>query len=504
MPAAPDAMLLTYKYRLNPNERQHRALERILEQQRQLYNAALEERILAWAKGRSISEVDQSRALTQIRADDPAFAGVQRRIQRATLKRLDRSYKAFFRRAKAGAGASSGFPKFKGREHFDGFAFDAFAQITLSEPGPRWGLAGTDETGMRPQRSRTQRLRFAGMPGGLRVFIDRPLPSVADPETGELRTVIKGVWFKRDGARWYVGFQVQVPVRADRAGLGGGEIGVDWGTSVLAALSTGETVANPCHGEALQGDLTRAQRAVARKKKGSRSRRKARRHLQAVQRRIASRRRTAMDKLSKRLVTHWRLVATEKIAAKSLIDAERPGETLPEFVKTRRNRELADAAPFQLRQMIAYKARLMRAEVVEIDPAAKLADGTRAQPTQRCSMCGRLHFKELTEDHVCTTPGPHLGMRLARKVNAARVVLSLAREGYGNSSLAEDHGGGPVPGGLDGGSDAGAARNVRDGARRLGNTEGERSPTGRRPERDPFMLDARRRMRARFRRVSGW
>ena len=85
-------MLLTYKYRLNPEKRQHRALEAILEQQRQLYNAALEERIEAYRRcGRTISDVDQSRSLTIIRADDPSFAGVQRRIQRATLKRLDRA-----------------------------------------------------------------------------------------------------------------------------------------------------------------------------------------------------------------------------------------------------------------------------------------------------------------------------------------------------------------------------------------------------------------------------
>jgi len=41
--AAP--MLLTYKYRLNPERRQHRAQERILECDRQLYIAALTERI---------------------------------------------------------------------------------------------------------------------------------------------------------------------------------------------------------------------------------------------------------------------------------------------------------------------------------------------------------------------------------------------------------------------------------------------------------------------------
>lgn len=487
-------MLLTYKYRLNPERRQHRALERILEQQRQLYNAALEERILAWAKGRSITEYDQSRSLTQIRADDPAFSSVQRRIQRGTLKRLDLAYKAFFRRAKAGAGAASGFPRFKGREHFDGFSFDSFAQITFDGGG----------------------VRFAGMPGKLRMSVDRPLPIATDPKTGELRSIIKGVWFKRIGARWFIGFQAETPVTEDRRGLGKGEIGVDWGTSVLAALSSGETVANQRPAEALAQDVARAQRAVARKKRGSRSRLKARRHLAALQRRVANRRRTSMDKLSKRLVTHWRMVATEKIAAKDLVDAERPGEMVPEFVKTRRNRELADAAPYMLSQMIAYKAQRFGAQRIEIDPAAKLADGLAAQPTQRCSFCGRLHFKEMTEDHVCTAPGPYQGLRLPRKVNAARVLLSLARAGYGiapsgrlpagQSDGVSNNGGGPVPGGLDGGMNSAAARNARTGARRLGNTEGERSPTGRRSTKDlPIAADGSvRDAKARPPRSSGW
>lgn len=482
-------MLLTYKYRLNPERRQYRALERILEQQRQLYNGALEERIACYEKtGRSISEVEQSRSLTVIRADDEAFANVQRRIQRATLKRLDRSYKAFFRRAKAGHGAASGFPKFKGREHFDGFAFDAFAQITLADGG----------------------LRFAGMPGKMRVYLDRPLPEVIDPETGELRTVIKGVWFKRDGLRlirrqiaglpnavvvtganrWYVGLQCETPIKADRKGCGTAAVGVDWGTSVLAALSTGETISNPRHGEALADDLTRAQRKVARARKGSKGRLKARRQLQAVQRKTANRRRNTMDKVSKRLVTHFGTIASEVVEARKMMDAERPGETLPEHVKRRRNREALDAAPYLLRQMTGYKARLYAARHVEIDPRAKTSraasDGLALQPTQRCSYCGGLHFKELTDvEHVCTAPGPHWSMRLPRKVNAAKVILQAASGRFGIEipSLADGDRGGPVPGGLSGGDTV--VRNGRTGARRPGNTEVERSAPGRRSRKEP-------------------
>ncbi len=89
-------MLLTYKYRLNPEKRQHLALERILEQQRQLYNAALEERIEAYRRcGRTISEFDQSRSLTIIRADDPAFPFVAPDTNASTCVDSDKHWPVF-------------------------------------------------------------------------------------------------------------------------------------------------------------------------------------------------------------------------------------------------------------------------------------------------------------------------------------------------------------------------------------------------------------------------
>src|SRR5687768_3217654 len=45
-----EPMILTYKYRLLPTKRQHTALARILEDQRHLYNAALQERIDCYRK----------------------------------------------------------------------------------------------------------------------------------------------------------------------------------------------------------------------------------------------------------------------------------------------------------------------------------------------------------------------------------------------------------------------------------------------------------------------
>jgi putative transposase len=46
-------MFLSFQYGLRPTRAQHRALDAILEGQRLLYNAALQERIEAWRKART-------------------------------------------------------------------------------------------------------------------------------------------------------------------------------------------------------------------------------------------------------------------------------------------------------------------------------------------------------------------------------------------------------------------------------------------------------------------
>ena len=143
-------MIRTYRYRLLPTRRQHLALAGILESQRQLYNAALEERIDAYRKARvTRTYVDQTCALTEWRRTDHEARSVPVSLQRATLKRLDGAYRAFFRRLKQGQ--KPGFPRYRGRGWFDSFGFQEFSGIS-------W---------------RNGKLRFKGFPGMLRVHLDR-------------------------------------------------------------------------------------------------------------------------------------------------------------------------------------------------------------------------------------------------------------------------------------------------------------------------------------------
>src|ERR1017187_267332 len=77
--------VLTFKFRLLPSRKQHQSLSKILENERQLYNGALESKIDCYRKtGRTLSYYEQQRELTELR-QDADFSTIPLNLQRATL-----------------------------------------------------------------------------------------------------------------------------------------------------------------------------------------------------------------------------------------------------------------------------------------------------------------------------------------------------------------------------------------------------------------------------------
>jgi hypothetical protein len=69
-------VFLTYQYGLRPKRHQYPRLDAILESQRLLHNAALQERSQAWSKSHSsVTRIEQTKSLTTIRAFDPQGNG---------------------------------------------------------------------------------------------------------------------------------------------------------------------------------------------------------------------------------------------------------------------------------------------------------------------------------------------------------------------------------------------------------------------------------------------
>ncbi|MFN8694809.1 MAG: RNA-guided endonuclease InsQ/TnpB family protein, partial [Burkholderiales bacterium] len=104
----------------------------------ELYNAALQERIDAHRKaGKSISYFDQQNVLPEIKAARPEYVELGSHALQQTLRKLDLSFQAFFRRVKAGQ--TPGFPRFKAAARFSGFAYPDPAGWKLLQHGSRGG-----------------------------------------------------------------------------------------------------------------------------------------------------------------------------------------------------------------------------------------------------------------------------------------------------------------------------------------------------------------------------
>lgn len=129
-------MIRAFKYLLRPTVKQQRALEAMLADHCELYNALLEERRTAWSKASEpIKYFDQAGQLKEIRSDDPEGQGRWAAgSQQATLRRLDRAFVAFFRRCKSGQKA--GYPRIRTVRRFDSVTWPQLGNGCKWDPNP--------------------------------------------------------------------------------------------------------------------------------------------------------------------------------------------------------------------------------------------------------------------------------------------------------------------------------------------------------------------------------
>lgn len=378
-------MLLTWSWKLRPTRAQHRLLEHALNLQRQLYNAALDERIGAWRKaGKSISLYDQMKSLTQIRADDlEGYGAMPVAMSRWTLKRLDEAMQGFFRRVKASKGGA-GFPRFRSYRRWHSLGFAEWSGVRLDGG----------------------RLRIKGFDRGIRINMHRPLPADAVPKSASIT---------RKGRRWFVNIAIESAAVVERHTGTGGALGVDAGVSSLATFSDGIQFLNAAPARRQANALRRVQRALARCRRGSRRREKVRARLARLHLRVANTRTTQLHRVTAVTARMYSTIVVEDLKLRNMTRSARgsaaePGTNVA--AKAGLNRSVLDAGMGRLIQMLTYKAERSGGRLIKVNPR-----GT----SQHCSGCGARVAKPL---HVRTHACDACGLVLDRDVNAARNILA--------------------------------------------------------------------------------
>ena len=294
-----------------------------------LWNLALEQRKLGLARPSRCypTAFDQINELTELRAEVPFLADVPRNVCAQLLVELDKAWqRCFSRLARA--------PRFKrkGRDC-----------LGLTEPHPKvWRLQG----GM---------LRFPKL-GNLRAVLHRPLEG--KPKSCTLR---------RDGDQWFVSIVCEVE-RPDPPPRTEPVVALDRGITHLVADSDGHLVPTPKPLEAALKRLAKAQRIVARRKKGSSNRKKAVLRVQRLHRKVRRQRDHLLHTLSAAYAKSHGTVVVERLQTANMI-RNRPLA-----------RRIADAGWSRLVELLRYKLAWSGGQLIEV---------AAAYSSQTCSVVRR-------------------------------------------------------------------------------------------------------------------
>ena len=347
-----------YKFKIKrPSQAIVAKFDKTLDLTRELYNCALQERLGAYKERQiSLNYYSQANQLAEIKDCRVEFQNVHSQILQDVLKRLEKTFKAFFGRVKRGEKA--GFPRFKGKNWFNSFTF----------PQSGFFLDG-------------DKLKLSKI-GKVKIHLSQTM-------LGKVKTCT----IKREVSSWFVILTVET--EKEILPKTGKSVGIDAGIENFMTLSNGEQIENFKYFEGSQKELRVKQRSVARKKKGSKSRKNAVIDLRKTHEKIKNQRNDFAHKLSTRLVNEFDLIAIENLNIKGL-------------AKGILAKQIHDVAWNSFFQKLEYKAECAGKKLVKVNPngtsqtcicGAKVTK-TLAQRWHHCSKCSYSNHRDIVSAKV--------------------------------------------------------------------------------------------------------
>ena len=363
-----------FRYRIYPSHAQQTKLNNTLALCAELYNAALQERRDAYTIAhKAIHYKDQQNQLPEIKALRPELNTVHSQVLQDVLRRLDKAFDAFFRRVREQKG-KAGYPRFRSRFRYNSFTY------------PQSGFS-----------IENSKLRLSKI-GKVKIKLHR-----------EIEGTIKGLTIVGSATgKWYACFQVEQVINPEPHQ--GETVGIDVGIKTFATLSDGTEIENPKFFRAEEKEPAKAQRKLAKQKKGPKEYKKQRKVVARIHERITNKRNNFTHQLSYYFAATYALIVFEKLNICGMVKNHCLAKSI------------SDASWNQLVQFTTYKAEGAGGRVVQVNAR---------NTSKMCSACGELIEKDLSvRVHDC----PGCGLIIDRDHNAALNILAMGLHSVGLTS----------------------------------------------------------------------
>jgi len=363
------AMRKTFKYRLLGNRQSFaKANEWLLLCQR-LYNATLQQRITYYRQRKeTISCYAQMNQLPELKNELTEFKTINAQTLQDVLDKLDKSYKAFFRRVKSGEKA--GFPRFKNKERYNSF--------TLKQNG--WKLDG-------------KYLSVYNL-GKFKIRLSRPI-------LGDIKTIT----IRKQIDKWYACFSCnEVPERKLKPS--NKSVGIDVGIKSFCVDSDNTQISPPKYFRQSEILLRTRQRKLSRCKRGSNRRIDTKQLVTKTHEKISNQRNDFLHKVANHYITNYGTICIEDLNIMGMV----------------RNHHLAksisDSSWGKFFEFLRYKAEEAGTrEIIKID---------RFEPSSKtCSICGLINDNLKLSDRTWVCLG--CGTVHDRDFNAAKNIKRVGQ-----------------------------------------------------------------------------
>jgi len=364
-------MLKSYKYRIKPTKAQELKLNQFFGCARFIYNWGLSRKSEVYSnENKNLSIFDLGKEVTQLKKVENFtwLKDTHSQTLQCALRNLDNAYTNFFKQR-------GNFPNFKKKSNSQSFQYPQ---------------------GVKVQGNKV----FLPKIGWVKYHNSREF-------TGDIKTVTVS---KNPSGEYYISVLVdnkkelpnKKPIQKSTS------VGLDFGIKDLVITSEGEVFENQKHFHKMKAKLRVAQRSLARKKKGSKSRERQRLKVAKLYQKVTNQRMDYLHKISTYLVNTYDTICIEDLSVESMLKEKRLSSLI------------SDASWSTLRQILDYKCSWYGKNLQVI--------GRFEPSSKRCNNCGNIKYSLLLSER--TYKCKKCNVSLDRDLNAA---LNIKDYGLGHS-----------------------------------------------------------------------